>query len=166
VHASAVPRTLNPVFIFCAPGPIFAGTAGVGSSFHVLRSRTYFRRYRGRQIQFSCFMLPDPFLTVPTTPCPVFMFCAPRLIFDGTEGVGSGFLILHPRTRFLRYRWRQVQLSCFTLSDPLSVVLRASILVFIFCALGRVFNGTKDVGSSFHILHVTIGLSSCYTDKY
>jgi hypothetical protein len=45
---SAVPRVSNPVFMFCNPGLVFIGTAGIGSHFHVLRSRTGFRRYRGR----------------------------------------------------------------------------------------------------------------------
>jgi hypothetical protein len=35
----------GPVFMFCALGLIFDGTEGVGSRFHVLRSRTRFRRY-------------------------------------------------------------------------------------------------------------------------
>jgi hypothetical protein len=41
------------------------------------------------------------------------MFCALGLIFDDTEGVGSGFDILRSRTRFRRYRWRRLPLSFF-----------------------------------------------------
>jgi hypothetical protein len=52
---SGVPRESGPVFIFLALKPIFDGTEGVGSSFHVLRSVTHFQRYRGSRAQFSCF---------------------------------------------------------------------------------------------------------------
>jgi hypothetical protein len=41
---SAVPRASGPVFTFRAPELVFGGTGGVGSRFHVLRSRTHFRR--------------------------------------------------------------------------------------------------------------------------
>jgi hypothetical protein len=41
---SAVLSASSPVFMFSAPGIIFGGTVGVGSRFHVLRSRTHFRR--------------------------------------------------------------------------------------------------------------------------
>jgi hypothetical protein len=120
---SAVPRASGPVFLFCTPGLVFrdtegvrssfhvfcppglvfGGTDGAGSTFHVLRSRTCFRLYRGRRVPFSCFALPDSFLTVPRASCPVFMFCAPRLVFDGTEGVGSRFHVLRYQTRFRLY---------------------------------------------------------------
>jgi hypothetical protein len=43
---SAVPRALGPVFMICALRLVLVGTDGVGSRFHVLRSQTYFRRYR------------------------------------------------------------------------------------------------------------------------
>jgi hypothetical protein len=46
----AVPRASSPVFMFCTPGLIFGGTAGIGSHFHVLRSWTHFQRYRGRRV--------------------------------------------------------------------------------------------------------------------
>jgi hypothetical protein len=60
-----VPRASSLVLMFCAPGLIFGGTEGVPSHFHVFRSRTYFRRYRGRRVPSSCFALPDSFLAVP-----------------------------------------------------------------------------------------------------
>jgi hypothetical protein len=82
-----VPRESGPVFKLCAPGLIFGGTVGIGFRFHVLRSRTCFRRYRGRRVPFSCFVLPDSFLAVPSASGPVFMFCESGLIFDGTEGI-------------------------------------------------------------------------------
>jgi hypothetical protein len=55
-------EAVGPVFMFCALGLIFGGTEGAGSSFHVLRSRARFGRYRGRCVPFSCFALPDSFL--------------------------------------------------------------------------------------------------------
>jgi hypothetical protein len=158
---SAVSRASGPVFMFCAPGPVFGGTDGVGSHFHVLssqshtqgvgfriyvlRSRTRCRRYRGRRAFFSCFALPDL--------CPVFMFCAPGLFFGGTEGVGSPFFVFRSRTRCRRYRGRWVNFSCFALLDSFSAVSRASGPVFIFCAPRPIFGGTDTVGSHFHVLH-------------
>jgi hypothetical protein len=89
--------------MFCAPGLIFDGTEGVRSRSHIFRSRTCFWGYRGRQVHFSCFALPDSFSAVPSASGPVNMFCAPVLIFVGSEGVGSRFLVLHSRTRFRRF---------------------------------------------------------------
>jgi hypothetical protein len=88
---SAVPRASGPVFLFGAPGLIFDGFEGVGSSFHASRSRTHFRRYRGRRVPFSCFALSNSFSTVPTVSGPIFMFCSPLLVFGGTKSVGSHF---------------------------------------------------------------------------
>jgi hypothetical protein len=139
---SAVSSASGLVFMFCVLEIIFDGTEGVGSRFHVLCSRTRFRRYRGGrvlfscfrsrtrfrpcqvcQVPFSCFARPDSFSTVPRASGPVFMYCAPGLIFGGTEGVrsllfmfydpgiifggiegvGSRFNILRAQTRFRRY---------------------------------------------------------------
>jgi hypothetical protein len=129
---SAVPRALGPVFMFYALGHVFNGTKAAMSSFHVLRSQTYFwryrgvmsnfhilrtrtrsRQYRGRQVPFSCFVLPDPFSAVPRVSSPVYLFCAPRLIFGGTEADGS---------------------------------------LFMFCTPELIFGGTEGVESSFHVL--------------
>jgi hypothetical protein len=104
---SAVPRVSRPVFMFCAPGFVLGGTEGVGSRFHVLRARTHYRRYRVRRVPFSCFALPDSFSAVPRASGTVFMFCAPELVFGGTEGVWSLFHVLRSRTRFGRYRGRR-----------------------------------------------------------
>jgi hypothetical protein len=41
---STVPRSSDPVFIFCVPVRIFGGSKGVGSCFHALRSKTHLRR--------------------------------------------------------------------------------------------------------------------------
>jgi hypothetical protein len=49
---STVPTASGPVFMFCAPEPVFGSTDGVGFRFHVLRSQTQFRRDRGRRVQF------------------------------------------------------------------------------------------------------------------
>jgi hypothetical protein len=95
-----------------------------------------FRRYRGRQLPFSCFALPNSFSTVPVASATIFMFCAPGLIFDDSEGVGSLFLfcvpglifddtecvasrfhILRAGTHFRRYRGRRLLFSCFVLPD-------------------------------------------------
>jgi hypothetical protein len=149
---SAVPRVSGAVFMFSLLGLIFGGTECVGSSFHVLRSRTHFRRYRRRRVPFSCFALPDLFLAVPRASGPVFMFCAPGLIFDDTKGVGSRFLVLRSQTYFRRYQRRWVPFSCFALPDSFSTVPWASSLVFIFCALGPIFSGINGVGSRFHVL--------------
>jgi hypothetical protein len=168
---SAVPRASGTFFLFCAhkfvfgstegvgsclhvfaPGLVFGGIEGVGSSFDVLRARTHFPRYRRRRVQFSCFVLPDSFSAVPMASGSVFMFCAPELVFDGTEGVGSCFHVLRARTHFQRYRRRRVQFSCFALPDSFLAVPKDSGPVFIFCAPGLVFDGTDDVGSRFHVL--------------
>jgi hypothetical protein len=170
---SSVPRASGPVFMYNAPGLIFNGTKGVGSRFHVLRSRTRFRRYRGSRFPYSCFALPDSFLALARASGPVYIFCAPGLIFGGIEGIGSRFQVLRSRGRFRRYGGRQVPISCFALPASFSSVPRASAPVFIFCvpelisrgnegdgsspdfmfcAPSLVFGGTEGVGSRFHVL--------------
>jgi hypothetical protein len=118
--------------MFCAPEPIFGGIVGAESNFHVLRSRTHFLRYRERRVQFQCFALPDKLSAVPRVSCPVFMYCAPRPIFSGIEGVESSFYVLRSQTRFWRDRGLRVMFSCFALSDLFSMVQMASGLVFRF----------------------------------
>jgi hypothetical protein len=149
---SAVPRASCPVFMFYAPVLIFTGTKVVGSRFHVLRSRTRFRQCGGRRVLFSCFALPDSFSAVTRASGPVFMFCAPGLVFGGTEGVGSRIHFLRARTRFWRYRRRPLSFSCFSLPDTFSAVRRASGPGFMFCALGLIFGGSESVKSCFHVL--------------
>jgi hypothetical protein len=78
---SAVPRASGSVFMFYAPGPVFDGTEGVGSSFHILRSPR----------------ASDSFFAVEKAFWSNFMFYAPGLVFDGIEGVGSCFNALRPR---------------------------------------------------------------------
>jgi hypothetical protein len=155
---STVPRASGPVFMFCAPGHVFDCTEGVESHFHVLRARTHFRRYRGHLVLFSCVAGPDSFSTVPRVLGPIFMFCAPGLVFGIIEGFGSRFVVLLARTHFRRYRGHRVPFSCFALLDLLSMVPRAFVpifmfcaarLVFMFCALGLVFGVMDGVGSRF-----------------
>jgi hypothetical protein len=99
---SVVPRASGPIFKFCASGLVFGGTEGVGSRFHFLRSRTRFRRYRGRRVSFSSFALPNSFSAVPRASGVVFMFRAPGLVFGGAMCVGYRFQVLCARTRFRR----------------------------------------------------------------
>jgi hypothetical protein len=167
----AVRRASGPLFMFCAATLIFGDTQGVRTSFHVLRSRTRFRRYGGYRFQFSCFAFPDTFSAVRRASGPVFMFCVLGLIFGGSEGVGSRFIVLRPlldfnctdgvrthfhimhsRTRFRQCGGCQVPFSCFASSYSFSVVPRASCPVFMFCTLGLIFGGSKGVGSRFHVL--------------
>jgi hypothetical protein len=149
---STVWRASSPVFMFCDPEHIFGGSEGVGSSFHVFRFRTRFRRYRGRQVPFLCFALPDSFSAIPTASCPIFMFCAPGHVFSGTEGVGSRFHVLCSRTHFRRFRGHRVTFTYFVYPYSFSAVARASTLVLMFCVPGLVFGCTEGVGSRFHVL--------------
>jgi hypothetical protein len=66
---------------------------------------------------FSCFARPDSFSAVTRATGLVFMFCAPGLIFNGNEGVGSYFHVLRALTRFRPYRGRRVSFSCFAWPD-------------------------------------------------
>jgi hypothetical protein len=180
-YFSAEPRTSGAVFMFCAPELIFRGTLGVGSLFNVLRSRTHFQRYRGRQVPFSCFALPDSYSAVPSASGPVFMFRGPKHIFGGTVGVGSLFHVLCSRTHFPRYLGRRVPFlclahfesflrfalpntfsmvtwasgpfSCFALPNTFSALPRASGPVFMFSAPGLIYGGFEGVRCSFHVLH-------------
>jgi hypothetical protein len=161
-----VPRASSPIFMLSAPGRVFGGTEGVGSLFHVLRSRTHFRRYRGRRVRFSHFTLSDSFSAILGALGPVFLFCAPGLVFGGSEEVGSRFHVLLARTRFRRYRVRRFPFSSFALpnsystvpttSGPVvmfSAVQRASLPVFMLSAPAHVFGGTEGVRSRFHVLY-------------
>jgi hypothetical protein len=132
-----------------APGHIFGGAKGVESRFHVLRSLTRFRWYRGRRSPFSCFACPNSFSAEPRASAPVFMFCVTGLVFGDTEGVGSRFHDLRARTHFRRYRGHRVRFSCFALSGTFSTVRRASGLKFMFCTPELVFGGTEGDGSPF-----------------
>jgi hypothetical protein len=128
---AGVSSASGPVFIFCAPRLVFGYTEGVWSCLHVLRSRTRFRRYRGRLVLFLCFALPDSFLTI-------------------TKGDGSHLYVLGSRTRFRRYRG--VPFSIFARPDSFSAASRALGPVFISYAPKLIFDGTKGVRYRFHVL--------------
>jgi hypothetical protein len=138
--------------MFCVRGLVFGSTKGVESRFNVLRSRTRFQRCRVYRVLFSYFARPDSFSAMPRASGPVFMFCAPRLIFDGTEGAGSRFDVLRFRTCFRRYRGRLVPYSCFARPDSFSAVPRASGPVFNFCTPELIFGGIEGVRSLFQVL--------------
>jgi hypothetical protein len=141
------------IFIFCSPGLVFGGIWCDVSRFHFLRSRTRFRRYGGRRVLFSCYARLDSFSAILRESDLVFLFCAPRLIFDGAECVGSRFKVLRSRTRFSLYRGRQVMFSWFDLLNSFSAVRRVTSPVFMFCAPGLVFSGIEGIKSCFHVLH-------------
>jgi hypothetical protein len=61
-------------------------------------SRARFRRYGGRSVSISC----TEWIADGGTESPVFMFCAPEIVFGGTEGIGSRFQVLRARTHFRR----------------------------------------------------------------
>jgi hypothetical protein len=82
---------------------------------------------------------------------PFIMFCTPGLVFGGTEGVGSRFHDLLPRTCFRRYRGRRFPFSYFARPDSFWVVPRASDPVFMFCSPGLIFGDTKGVRFRFHV---------------
>jgi hypothetical protein len=168
---SVVQRASGAIFMRCAPRHVFSGAEGFGFRFQVLRSRTCFRRFRGRRVPFSCFALPNTFSAVRRSSGPVFMFfapghvstvrrasgpvfifCAPRLVFGDSEGVRSRFHVLLSRTRFRRFEARRVPFSCFALPDSFSPFSRVSGSVFMFCVPVLIFGGFEGVGSRFHLL--------------
>jgi hypothetical protein len=138
----------GPVFLFCVPGLGFGGTEVVGTCFHVLCVHTRFWLYRGRKDPFLCFALPVSFSAVPRALGPVFMFCAPGLIFEGTEGVGSRFHVLRSQTHFRRKQGRRVPFSSFP------AVLWASCPIFMSCAPILNFGGTESVRIGLHVLRI------------
>jgi hypothetical protein len=97
-------------------------------------------------------MLPDTFFVVPRASGTVSKFCAPGLIFDGTEGVRTRFHVLRSRTLFGRNRGRQVPFSCFALPDSFRGYRGRPVPFSSFCAPELVFDGIEGVGASFHVL--------------
>jgi hypothetical protein len=112
--------------MFCAPIFVLCRTEGVGSRFHILRSRTLFQRYRGRRVQFL-------------------FFCF-RTCFRWYRRCRVSFSL------FRRYRRCQVPFSCIALPDLFGSVQRSSGPIFIFCDLGLAFDGTEGAGPRFHVL--------------
>jgi len=187
---SAVPCASGSVFTFGAPGLVFGGTERVGPRFHILHSRTRSKLYLARRVPFqvlhsrtrfwwyracrapfSRFALPHSFSAVQCASSPVFRFCAPGLVFSGTERVGPRFQVslsrtrlrryralrfhfhvLRFRTRFRRYRVHRAPFSSFALPDSFSAVKKASGPVSTFCAHGHVFGSSDRVWPHFHVL--------------
>jgi hypothetical protein len=158
---SAVPTASHPVFMFSAPRHVFGGTEGVGSRFHVLRSRKNFHRHRGRWVPFSSFARPASFSLMLRALGFVFLFSAPEIIFGGTVGVGSCFQVLLARNHVRRYRGRWFLFSCFARPESFSAVPMASCAVFLFCAPELAFGGTMGVGSRFHVLRSVTHFRRC-----
>jgi hypothetical protein len=135
-----------------SPGAQKMKTGPDALCFHVLRSRTCFGRYRGRRLQFSCFVLSDSFWAVPRVSGFSLMFCAPGLALDCTEGVGSHFHVLLSLTHFRCYRQRRIQLLCFALSILFSTILWTLGPVSMFCTPRLVSGGTLGVRPRFQVL--------------
>jgi hypothetical protein len=150
----AVPRASGPVIKFRASGLLSGGTEGVGSRFHVLRTRTRFLRYRELWVPFSYFALLNSFSAVPRASGPVFMFWPSEIVSGNSEGIESRFHILRSRTLFRRYRGRRNPFSCFLRPNSFPTIPSASGPVFPFCAPGLVFGGFEGVGSRFQVLPV------------
>jgi hypothetical protein len=138
--------------MFSAPGLIFTIIQGVGSRFHALRARTHFWWYRRRRDPLSFFALPDSFSAKQRASGPLFMICAPGLIFGGSEGIRSQSHVLRDRTLFRRYRGRWLSFSCLALLDSFLAVSRTSSPVFMFLAPGVVSRDTEGVRTRFHFL--------------
>jgi hypothetical protein len=77
------------------------------------------------------------------------MFCAPGLIFGGTESIDSRFYVLRARIHFRLYRGIRVPFSCFALPDMFLAMRLGSSPVFLFSAPGYFFSGTEGVRSRF-----------------
>jgi hypothetical protein len=148
----AISGVSGPIFMVCAPGHFFCDAECVGSRFLVLRARTHFWRKRGCRVSFSCFALLESFPAVLRASGPVFIFCAPRLVFGDTDGVGSSVHILRAQTHFRRYRGHRVPLSSFAFLDSFCALPMASGPVFKICAPGLVFGGNECVGSCLDVL--------------
>jgi hypothetical protein len=156
---SAVEKALCPVFKFCAPIIVFGGAEDLGFRLHILRSRTHFRRYRGRRVPSSCFALLDSFSTLMRKSGPVFIFCARGPILGGTEVVRSSFHVSHTRNHFGRYRGA---VSHFHVLRSRLHFLRyrgRPVSFFMFCTFRLVFGGTEGIGVPFHVLRSRIRLA-------
>jgi hypothetical protein len=144
---------------------MFCGTESVVSHFHVLRNQSRFPRYRGHRVPFSCFALSNSFSAVPRASGPVFLFCAPELIFGGTEGVRSYFHVLRARTHFLLYQGLRLPFYCSACPNSFSAVPRASCPNLMSCSSGLVFGSTEVVRSRFHVLHSRTCFRRCRVSR-
>jgi hypothetical protein len=87
-------------FMFCTPLLVFADTEGVGSRLHVLRSQNSFSAVPRASCPIFLVLRARTRFRCSEGVGPVFKYCALRLIFGGTEGVGSRFHVLRSRTHF------------------------------------------------------------------
>jgi hypothetical protein len=126
----AVPRVSGVVFKFCTLGPILGGTEGGLVQFLCFALQDSYSKIPRVSGPVSYFALPDSFLAVPRASGAesslyftllgsfsmipwasgsVLMCCAPELVSDGIEGVGTRFHVLRSRARFGRNRGQRVQ---------------------------------------------------------
>jgi hypothetical protein len=138
--------------MFCAPELVFDNNQGRRVSFLRFGLPDSFSAVPEGRVPFYIFARSDSFSAVSRALDLVFLFYAPRLIFDGTKGDGSRFHVLRARTHFRRYRGCRIPISCFALPNSFLAVPRASGPFSMFFAPGHIFGGTEVVGSSFHIL--------------
>jgi hypothetical protein len=103
---SAVARASGPVFMFCAPELMFCVTEGVGTNFHVLNSRTRFRRYRGRRVPFSRFTSPNSFSAVSRASSLDFMFALQNSFSAAPRASGQVSMFCSPGRKYV-YLWGQ-----------------------------------------------------------
>jgi hypothetical protein len=73
---------------------------------------------------------------------PVFMFCAPKLVFSGIEGVVSLFYVFALPDSFSEELRASVSFSCFARPDSFTAVSSASGAVFMFYTPEIIFDGT------------------------
>jgi hypothetical protein len=78
---------------------------------------------------------------------PVFMFCVPGLVFNGTVVVGYHFLVLRAQTSIRQFRGLRVPFSVIVHTYSFSTVPRASGPVFMFCVPG-LFSAVSKASSS------------------
>jgi hypothetical protein len=132
--------------MFCVLGIVFDGTEGIESRFHVLRSRTRFFAERiASGPVFFFFACTVSFSAVLRVRGPIFLFCAPRVVSRGIEGVGSLFHVL----RVFGYTKGVMPVFMFYDPDSFSVVPKASGPVFLICAPGLNFSDSEGVGSRY-----------------
>jgi hypothetical protein len=146
-----VPRAQGLVFLSCAHRFIFDGTKGVECRFHVLRSRTRFGRYRGGQVQFSCFALPDSISSVLRRQVLFSLFALPNY-FSAAPRRRVPFLSFVLQDTFSAVSMASGPVFTFCALEPFCAVLVALGPVLIFCALEIVLGGFEGVGSHFHVL--------------
>jgi hypothetical protein len=138
--------------MFCALTLILGSIVGVGSSFHVLPSKTRFGGTEDAESSFHVLRSRTRFRQYTKGVGTNFYILCSRTYFRRYRGCWVQFYFLRSQTRFERYRGRMVQFLCFALPDSFWIILRAPSLAFRFCTMGLVLDGTEGVKSSFHIL--------------